>query len=169
MGMARKTFHRHQHLAHRIQSLSSYNYRMSCTLTHRQNSLIRIRVPKLQIKSFRNYRLWKGFKVWQKTIQWKRIEKIKKYLSRNLFILQSDFVPCVFFMREKYCDFVQTDLLNANCPSGMQPKHFLQLQQRRCDDVVLLLRVFRAEMCAMLCESPVFSKFIYIANEMISG
>lgn len=105
-----------------------------------------------QLKSFRKYRLWKGFKVWQKTIQWRKMKKAKQHLEMNLFILQPDLIRCIFFMRQQYCRFVEIDFLDVECANGLSPNDFVQTQADRFQKIQLQLKQFRVEMCSMLCK-----------------
>ncbi|XP_030764690.1 dynein heavy chain 6, axonemal-like [Sitophilus oryzae] len=41
----------------------------------------------VQIKTFKNFRLWKGFYVWRKNIIYNKIHLAKRNLTQNMFIL----------------------------------------------------------------------------------
>lgn len=40
----------------------------------------------VKIRTFAVFRLWKGFKVWQKTVKWKKMEAARSYLEDHLFV-----------------------------------------------------------------------------------
>lgn len=56
-----------------------------------------------KIPSFYNFRIWKGFKVWQKTIKWKKYNDAKRFLEDNLFYAIPPLAKCLLTLRREFC------------------------------------------------------------------
>lgn len=69
----------------------------------------------MKIKTFLNFRMWKGFKVWQKTIQWRKYDEAKKFLANNLFIATPSLSHTILEMRKDYCKFLDRSFVDVSC------------------------------------------------------
>lgn len=106
-----------------------------------------------QLKTFYNFRLWKGFKLWQKTVQWKKLKEAKNYLEKNLLILMPTLAQCIIRMRERHHRFENMDFVRDSCPVGLNPASFVEVLVARFQTIGGEIQAFRRDVCEILCEN----------------
>ena len=63
----------------------------------------------VKIRTFAVFRLWKGFKVWQKNIKWRKFSNNRNYLEEHLFLANPTLAKAILRLRN---DVVDLETLN---------------------------------------------------------
>lgn len=73
----------------------------------------------IKIRTFAVFRLWKGFKVWQKTVKWKKQSEARVYLQEHLFIAIPHLARAVLQLRSEIVLLEQSNFINV---TGKDPR-----------------------------------------------
>ncbi|XP_017121821.1 dynein heavy chain 6, axonemal [Drosophila elegans] len=84
----------------------------------------------VQIRSFAIFRLWKGFKVWQKTIKWRKLNEARDYLQNNLFIVIPHLAKAILRMRNEIVQMQRLNFVNVSNIENWHPFYFLEVHMR---------------------------------------
>ncbi|XP_022919976.1 dynein axonemal heavy chain 6 [Onthophagus taurus] len=97
----------------------------------------------MRINTFFNFRIWKAFYVWHKTIIFNKIARAKKNLSNNLFILNPLLGPALLNIRnmcEKMADFTFADVSNIE---NWELFYFIEAQMGKLEEIIAELVNYR--------------------------
>ncbi|TDG42323.1 hypothetical protein AWZ03_011259 [Drosophila navojoa] len=97
----------------------------------------------IQIRTFSIFRLWKGFKVWEKTIKWRKLNYARNHLQNNLFIVIPQLAKAVLRMRADLVVLDRLSFVNTEIIEEWHPFYFLELHMRIYEQLNLLFHEFR--------------------------
>lgn len=84
----------------------------------------------IQIRTFSIFRLWKGFKVWEKTIKWRKLNAARNHLQNNLFIVIPQLAKAILRMRSDIVVLERLSFINIENIEEWHPFYFLELHMR---------------------------------------
>ncbi|XP_032581827.1 dynein heavy chain 6, axonemal [Drosophila sechellia] len=84
----------------------------------------------IQIRSFSIFRLWKGFKVWEKTIKWRKLNEARDFLQNNLFIVIPQLGKAILRMRSDIVQLQRLNFVNVSNIENWHPFYFLETHMR---------------------------------------
>lgn len=105
----------------------------------------------IQIRTFSIFRLWKGFKVWEKTIKWRKLNYARNHLQNNLFIVIPQLAKAVLRMRADLVVLERLSFVNTENIEEWHPFYFLELHMRIYEQLNFLFHEFRGFVGKALC------------------
>ncbi|XP_001354829.2 dynein heavy chain 6, axonemal [Drosophila pseudoobscura] len=99
----------------------------------------------IQIRSFSIFRLWKGFKVWEKTIKWRKLNEARDYLHNNLFIVIPQLARAILRMRAEIVQMERLNFVNISKIENWHPFYFLETHMRIYEQLHRIFHDFRAQ------------------------
>ncbi|CAD7077293.1 unnamed protein product [Hermetia illucens] len=99
-----------------------------------------------KIPSFYNFRIWKGFKVWQKTIKWKKYNDAKRFLEDNLFYAIPPLAKCLLTLRREFCRLREIKFVEITNIEEWHLFYFNESQMQFFEATRAELRKFRTHM-----------------------
>lgn len=106
----------------------------------------------IQIRTFSIFRLWKGFKVWEKTIKWRKMNIARGVLQNNLFIVIPQLAKAILRMRSDIVVLEQLSFINIDNIEEWHPFYYLELHMRIYEQLNTLFHEFRAFEAKALCK-----------------
>lgn len=106
----------------------------------------------MQLNTYANFRIWKGFKLWQKTVQWKRYHAAHKFLEENLFIATPPLATAILQLRRECVKFERMSFADVSQRENQHLFYFIEAQMLTYETARDELIRFRNEMSAILCE-----------------
>ena len=82
----------------------------------------------MKIKFFFNFRKWKAFYLWRKTITYEKIRSTKKYLNKNLFILNDGLRSALLEVRNMVFQFLGTTFTDVSNIENFELFYFIETQ-----------------------------------------
>lgn len=105
----------------------------------------------IQIRTFSIFRLWKGFKVWEKTIKWRKMNYARTVLSNNLFIVIPQLAKAILKMRNDIVRLEKYSFVNISNIEDWHPFYYLEIHMRIYEYLNIVFHDFRAFQGAALC------------------
>lgn len=105
----------------------------------------------IQIRTFSIFRLWKGFKVWEKTIKWRKLSFARNHLQNNLFIVIPQLAKAILRMRSDIVVLERLSFVNIENIEEWHPFYFLELHMRIYEQLNYLFHEFRSFVGKALC------------------
>lgn len=109
-------------------------------------------LPFPQIATFFNFRIWKGFKVWQLGIRRRKYLAAKKFISENLFHANVPLAKALLTIRAEFCRFMAMSFVDVSQRDGHQLFYFIEAQMLTFETVRDALIDYRHRMSSVLCE-----------------
>ncbi|KAH8363782.1 hypothetical protein KR200_006735, partial [Drosophila serrata] len=97
----------------------------------------------IQIRSFSIFRLWKGFKVWEKTIKWRKLNEARDFLQNNLFIVIPQLAKAILRMRSDIVQMERLNFVNTTNIENWHPFYFLETHMRIYEQLHRIIHDFR--------------------------
>ncbi|XP_043065698.2 dynein axonemal heavy chain 6 [Drosophila bipectinata] len=97
----------------------------------------------IQIRSFSIFRLWKGFKVWEKTIKWRKLNEARDFLQNNLFIVIPQLAKAILRMRSDIVQMERLNFVNVSNVENWHPFYFLETHMRIYETLHKIFTDFR--------------------------
>lgn len=121
-----------------------------------------------QIKSFYNFRIWKGFKVWQKTVQRKKYVDAHKFLENNLFTATVPLAEAILRVRHQYCTFADMHFLDVSKTEMWKLDEFIYAQMSAFALARDALLKYRQNFTPILCtECCIVFEFLDIMRALL--
>lgn len=105
----------------------------------------------IQIRTFSIFRLWKGFKVWEKTIKWRKMNVARGVLQNNLFIVIPQLAKAILRMRSDIVVLERLSFVNIENIEEWHPFYYLEMHMRIYEQLNTLFHDFRAFEAKALC------------------
>ncbi|KAH8387117.1 hypothetical protein KR093_004852, partial [Drosophila rubida] len=119
----------------------------------------------IQIRTFSIFRLWKGFKVWEMTIKWRKLNAARTHLQNNLFIVIPQLAKAILRMRSDIVVLERLSFVNIENIEEWHPFYFLELHMRIYEQLNFLFHEFRSYVGRALCKFLSLPKhFIYLIS-----
>ncbi|BFG02702.1 dynein heavy chain 6 axonemal [Drosophila madeirensis] len=99
----------------------------------------------IKIKTFDLFRLWKGFKVWEKTIKWRKLNEARNYLHSNLFIVIPHLAKAILRMRTELLEMESLNFVDISNIENWHPFYFLETHMRIYEQLHKIFNRFRKE------------------------
>ncbi|XP_047524724.1 dynein axonemal heavy chain 6 [Pieris napi] len=147
-----------------------------CGVTHFTNEMVFTKLPDWEqeytifvsltdIKFFRNYRYWKAFYVWQKSILFRKYSKTRKKIAKKLFILTPVLGKALLSMQSMCCDMYMKSFADVSRDMDTAFFYFIEVQMKRVEFIREKLREFRAivlDLIIAACHAALYQQgFIY--------
>ncbi|EDW82538.1 uncharacterized protein Dwil_GK25078 [Drosophila willistoni] len=97
----------------------------------------------IQIRAFSIFRLWKGFKVWEKTVKWRKLNAARDYLQNNLFIAIPQLAKAILRMRSDIVQMERLNFVNISNIENWHPFYFLEMHMRIYEQLHRVFHDFR--------------------------
>lgn len=97
----------------------------------------------IQIRTFSIFRLWKGFKVWEKTIKWRKMNYARTVLSNNLFIVIPQLAKAILKMRSEIVRLEKYSFVNISNIEDWHPFYYLEIHMRIYEYLNVVFHDFR--------------------------
>ncbi|XP_073833430.1 dynein heavy chain at 16F isoform X2 [Musca autumnalis] len=97
----------------------------------------------IKIRTFAVFRLWKGFKVWEKTVKWKKQSEARMHLQEHLFIAIPHLAKAILQLREEIVMLERSNFVNVSVIEDWHPFYFLEIQMKIYERLKLTFRDFR--------------------------
>ncbi|XP_018800561.1 PREDICTED: dynein heavy chain 6, axonemal [Bactrocera latifrons] len=107
----------------------------------------------IKIHSFAVFRVWKGFKVWEKTVKWRKQNDARNYLREHLFIAIPPLAKAILQFRADIVQLNKLCFLNVAVIEEWHPFYFLETQMRVYERMKATLREFHDRSKTMLFEA----------------
>ncbi|XP_032594376.1 dynein axonemal heavy chain 6 [Drosophila grimshawi] len=123
----------------------------------------------IQIRSFAIFRLWKGFKVWEKTIKWRKLSIARNFLQNNLLIAIPQLAKAILRMRSDVVVLERLSFANIENIEEWHPFYFLELHMRIYEQLNHLFQDFRAFVGKTLyraCTDAIMARGFYPDDEI---
>jgi dynein heavy chain len=96
--------------------------------------------------------MFKAFKVWRKSIQWRKFQEAKSYLEKNLFLAQPSLARALLRMQEEYCRLEKMKFCEMPYLQNWHIFYFYEVQMAQIEHGRDLLLDFRRKMKDVLCK-----------------
>lgn len=96
--------------------------------------------------------MWKGFKVWQKTIQWKKYHDARKYIGENLFFAIPILAETILKIRDEYCQLVLFKFTDISILENWHLFYFIEAQMAQFEQTRDFLYAYRKKIKDLLCK-----------------
>ena len=106
----------------------------------------------IKIRTFAVFRLWKGFKVWEKTVKWRKMEAAKTYLLDHLFIAIPHLARALLKLRSDLVFLQKLNFINVTVIEEWHPFYFLEIQMKIYEKNAATLKDFRKRTGKYLCK-----------------
>lgn len=106
----------------------------------------------IQIRTFSIFRLWKGFKVWEKTIKWRKMKNARQVLNDNLFIVIPSLAKAILKMSNEIVCLEKYSFVNISSIEDWHPFYFLEIHMRIYEYLNAVFHDFRAIQAKALCK-----------------
>lgn len=113
----------------------------------------------IQIRTFSIFRLWKGFKVWEKTIKWRKMKNARQVLSDNLFIVIPQLAKAILKMSSEIVILEKYSFVNISSIEDWHPFYYLEIHMRIYEYLNTVFHDFRTMQAKALC-------MLYILDQM---
>ncbi|XP_030566728.1 dynein heavy chain 6, axonemal [Drosophila novamexicana] len=123
----------------------------------------------IQIRTFSIFRLWKGFKVWEKTIKWRKLSFARNHLQNNLFIVIPQLAKAILRMRSDIVVLERLSFVNIENIEEWHPFYFLELHMRIYEQLNYLFHEFRSFVGKALyrsCTEAIMARGFYPDDEI---
>ncbi|KAL7743998.1 hypothetical protein ACLKA6_001232 [Drosophila palustris] len=123
----------------------------------------------IQIRTFSIFRLWKGFKVWEKTIKWRKLNAARNHLQNNLFIVIPQLAKAILRMRSDIVVLERLSFVNIENIEEWHPFYFLELHMRIYEQLNYLFHEFRSYVGRALyrsCTEAIMARGFYPDDEI---
>ncbi|XP_075157385.1 dynein heavy chain at 16F [Haematobia irritans] len=97
----------------------------------------------IKIRTFAVFRLWKGFKVWEKTVKWKKQSEARSHLQEHLFIAIPQLAKAILKLREEIVFLEQSNFVNVTVMEEWHPFYFLEIQMKIYERLKQTFKDFR--------------------------
>uniref|UniRef100_A0A1I8P355 AAA+ ATPase domain-containing protein n=1 Tax=Stomoxys calcitrans TaxID=35570 RepID=A0A1I8P355_STOCA len=97
----------------------------------------------IKIRTFAVFRLWKGFKVWEKTVKWKKQSEARNHLQQHLFIAIPQLGKAILTLREEIVVLAESNFVNVTVIEQWHPFYFLEMQMKIYERLKETFRDFR--------------------------
>lgn len=67
----------------------------------------------IKIRTFAVFRIWKGFKVWEKTVKWKKQNHTRQYLQEHLLIVIPHLAKAILKLRSEIVFLEKSNFINV--------------------------------------------------------
>uniref|UniRef100_A0A1I8GGQ9 DHC_N2 domain-containing protein n=1 Tax=Macrostomum lignano TaxID=282301 RepID=A0A1I8GGQ9_9PLAT len=94
-------------------------------------------------RTFFDFKKWKAFMTWKKTVNWLKIDRAKKGLEENLFIINRSLRPAILNVREMCYRISDMGLCKIDKGRTYRLPDFKTAQQEQLDEVSKRLKEFR--------------------------
>ncbi|XP_037937177.1 dynein heavy chain 6, axonemal [Teleopsis dalmanni] len=111
----------------------------------------------IKVRTFANFRLWKGFKVWEKRVKWKKFNEAKLHLEDNLFIAIPQLGKAILKLRKEVVKLEKLNFINVTVIEDWHSFYFLELHMRIYEQMQEKFYYFRKETQAYLYEACLFA------------
>ncbi|KAH8299235.1 hypothetical protein KR044_006570, partial [Drosophila immigrans] len=123
----------------------------------------------IQIRTFSIFRLWKGFKVWEMTIKWRKLNAARTHLQNNLFIAIPQLAKAILRMRSDIVVLERLSFVNIENIEEWHPFYFLELHMRIYEQLNYLFHEFRSYVGRALyrsCTEAIMARGFYPDDEI---
>ncbi|ALC49870.1 Dhc16F [Drosophila busckii] len=123
----------------------------------------------IQIRTFSIFRLWKGFKVWEKTIKWRKLNAARNHLQNNLFIVIPQLAKAILRMRSDLVVLERLSFVNVENIEEWHPFYFLEMHMRIYEQLNYLFHEFRTFVGRALyrsCTEAIMARGFYPDDEI---
>lgn len=111
----------------------------------------------IQIPTFYNFRIWKGFKVWQLGIRRRKYLASRKYIGENLCQAIIPLGKALLSLRAEYCRFMDMSFVDVSQRENHHLFYFIEAQMLTFETVRDALIDFRHRMTSVLCKYNMWS------------
>ncbi|XP_060664252.1 LOW QUALITY PROTEIN: dynein axonemal heavy chain 6 [Drosophila nasuta] len=123
----------------------------------------------IQIRTFSIFRLWKGFKVWEMTIKWRKLNAARNHLQNNLFIVIPQLAKAILRMRSDIVVLERLSFVNIENIEEWHPFYFLELHMRIYEQLNFVFHEFRSYVGRALyrsCTEAIMARGFYPDDEI---
>ncbi|VVC96959.1 unnamed protein product, partial [Leptidea sinapis] len=113
------------------------------------------------IKFFANYRYWKAFYVWRKSILFRKYSKLRKKIAKKLFILTPVLGKALLSLQAMCCDMYMKSFADISRDMDTAYFYFIEVQMKRLEYMRDKLQEFRAvalEVITSACHAALYAQ-----------
>ncbi|XP_055843876.1 dynein axonemal heavy chain 6 [Episyrphus balteatus] len=123
----------------------------------------------VKIKSFAKFRMWKGFKVWEKTLKWRKYDEAYTYLSENLFYAIPHLASAALQLRSDFYQMQNLNFINVEVIEDWQPFYFMEIHMKIYEEMKMNLKYFRDKARKYIydaCHGAIIAKGFFPTDEI---